>query len=89
MVIDEELLDCVRKAQHVVVFTGAGVSAESGIPTFRDAQTGLWTEYDAATLASPGGFRADPALVWGWYEWRRMGVLLAQPNIHVDAYRHP
>ena len=80
MVFNEELLDCIRKARHVVVFTGAGVSAESGIPTFRDAQTGLWTEYDAATLASPEGFRADPALVWGWYEWRRMGVLLAQPN---------
>ena len=80
MVIDEELLDCVRKAQHVVVFTGAGVSAESGIPTFRDAQTGLWAEYDAETLASPEGFRADPALVWGWYEWRRMKVLRAQAN---------
>jgi len=80
MVIDEELLDCVRKARHVVVFTGAGVSAESGIPTFRDAQTGLWTEHDAETLASPEGFRADPALVWGWYEWRRMKVLRAQAN---------
>jgi NAD-dependent deacetylase len=80
MVFDEKLLDCIRQAQHVVVFTGAGVSAESGIPTFRDAQTGLWTEYDAATLASPEGFRADPALVWGWYEWRRMKVLWAKPN---------
>jgi len=81
MVFNEELLDCIRKAQHVVVFTGAGVSAESGIPTFRDAQTGLWTEYDAETLASPEGFRADPALVWGWYEWRRMRALHAQPNL--------
>jgi NAD-dependent SIR2 family protein deacetylase len=52
----------------------------SGIPTFRDAQTGLWTEHDAVSLASPEGFRADPALVWGWYEWRRMKVLGAKPN---------
>ena len=80
MVIDGQLLDCIGQAEHVVVFTGAGVSAESGIPTFRDAQTGLWTEYDAATLASPEGFLADPALVWGWYEWRRMKVLQAKPN---------
>ena len=79
-VISSELLECVRKAQHITVCTGAGVSAESGIATFRAAQTGLWTEYDAATLASPEGFRVDPALVWGWYEWRRMKVLQAKPN---------
>jgi NAD-dependent deacetylase len=58
-----------------VVLTGAGVSAESGIPTFRDALTGLWANFDASRLASEGGFLADPPLVWGWYEWRRKKVL--------------
>jgi NAD-dependent deacetylase len=63
-----------------VIFTGAGVSAESGIPTFRDSLTGLWERFDAASLATPDAFEADPALVWGWYEWRRMKVLQARPN---------
>lgn len=76
----ESLVPTLRAARHAVAFTGAGVSAESGIPTFRDALTGLWTRYDAATLASPEGFRADPELVWGWYEWRRMKALQAEPN---------
>jgi NAD-dependent deacetylase len=80
IVFDLELLNALRKARHIVVFTGAGVSAESGIPTFRDAQTGLWEQFDATTLASPQGYRADKALVWGWYEWRRMKVLQAVPN---------
>jgi NAD-dependent deacetylase len=80
MQIPSALLSALRKARHAVVFTGAGVSAESGIPTFRDALAGLWTQYDAMQLASPEGFRADPALVWGWYEWRRMQVLRASPN---------
>ena len=70
----------LRDARHVVVFTGAGVSAESGIPTFRDALTGLWERFDASDLASADAFRRDPALVWGWYEWRRMMVMRAQPN---------
>lgn len=67
-------------AAHVVVFTGAGVSAESGIPTFRDALTGLWERFDPEALATPDAFRRNPALVWGWYEWRRMQVMRAQPN---------
>jgi NAD-dependent deacetylase len=70
----------LRHARHVVVFTGAGVSAESGIPTFRDALTGLWERFDASDLASADAFRRNPALVWGWYEWRRMMVMRAQPN---------
>lgn len=72
--------DRLREARHVVVFTGAGVSAESGIPTFRDALTGLWERFDPAELATADAFRRDPALVWGWYEWRRMKALQAQPN---------
>lgn len=70
----------LRSARHLVVLTGAGVSAESGIPTFRDALTGLWAQFDAQALATPEAFRHDPALVWGWYEWRRAKVLRAQPN---------
>lgn len=54
----------LREAQHVVVFTGAGASAESGIPTFRDALTGLWERFDPAQLATSEAFRADPALCW-------------------------
>lgn len=76
----EALIETLRNAEHVVVFTGAGVSAESGIPTFRDSLTGLWERFDAASLATPEAFRADPELVWGWYEWRRMKVLRAHPN---------
>lgn len=78
--ISDTLIDAVRNARDIVVFTGAGVSAESGIPTFRDSLTGLWERFDATSLATPDAFRADPALVWGWYEWRRMKVLQAQPN---------
>lgn len=74
------LLEALRNARHVVVFTGAGVSAESGVPTFRDRLTGLWERFDAASLATAEAFRADPALVWGWYEWRRSVVHRAQPN---------
>ena len=77
---EQKLLDALKTAKHIAVLTGAGVSAESGIPTFRDALTGLWAKYDAEQLASEKGFRADPALVWGWYEWRRHRVLQALPN---------
>lgn len=55
----------LRKAQHVVVFTGAGASVESGIPTFRDALTGLWERFNSAQLATPEAYRADPSLCWG------------------------
>src|SRR5450830_429729 len=78
--IPHDLVATLRKAQHVVVFTGAGVSAESGIPTFRDALTGLWERFDAEDLATPDAFRRDKELVWGWYEWRRMQVLRSIPN---------
>lgn len=80
MHFEPALLKRLRSAQQVVVFTGAGVSAESGIPTFRDALSGLWSQFDPALLASADGFAQDPALVWGWYEWRRMQALKAQPN---------
>ena len=72
--------DLLRQAEHVVVLTGAGISAESGIPTFRDSLTGLWERFDAEDLATPQAYRRDKELVWGWYEWRRMKVLLSKPN---------
>jgi len=68
------------KARHVCVLTGAGISAESGIPTFRDAQQGLWANYDPLDLATPEGFARDPELVWRWYESRREQVRRARPN---------
>ncbi len=74
------LADCLRKAQRVAVLTGAGISAESGVPTFRDAQTGLWARYRAEDLATPEAFARDPKLVWAWYAWRRERVIDAQPN---------
>lgn len=64
----------------VVVLTGAGVSAESGVPTFRDAQTGLWAQFDPRELATPDAFERDPHLVWKWYAWRRELVTRADPN---------
>src|SRR5690606_20466611 len=73
-------IDHLSRAQRVVVFTGAGVSAESGIPTFRDDMTGLWARFDPQRLATPDAFLADPELVWGWYEWRRARLGQVQPN---------
>lgn len=70
----------LRAARHVACLTGAGVSAESGIPTFRDPQTGLWARFDPQALATPQAFAAEPAWVWGWYEWRRSLVARAAPN---------
>lgn len=72
--------DHIAHARRVAVLTGAGISAESGIPTFRDATTGLWAKYDPMQLASEDGFRADPQLVWRWYAWRRGLVVDARPN---------
>lgn len=67
-------------ASSVVVFTGAGMSAESGIPTFRDALTGMWAHRDPMTLASPDGWAADPDLVWSWYADRAAHVRAVRPN---------
>lgn len=74
------LLEILRDAQHIVVLTGAGVSVESGIPTFRDAQTGLWARYRPQDLATPEAFVRNPKLVWDWYAWRRELVRKTQPN---------
>jgi NAD-dependent deacetylase len=63
-----------------MALTGSGISAESGVPTFRDAQTGLWARYDPQVLATPEAFARDPGLVWRWYVWRRDLVEGAEPN---------
>jgi NAD-dependent deacetylase len=63
-----------------MVVTGAGMSAESGVPTFRDAQHGLWARFRPEELATREAFEADPDTVWSWYEWRRDLVARAQPN---------
>lgn len=80
MTAQNQIIEALNAARHIVVLTGAGVSAESGIPTFRDPLTGLWQRFDPMELASAQAFRRNPALVWGWYEWRRMKVMQAQPN---------
>jgi len=80
MTIPEKLLQQLATAQRVTVLTGAGVSAESGVPTFRDAQTGLWEKYKPEELATPTAFRRNPRLVWEWYAWRRKLVADAKPN---------
>lgn len=76
----QEVAQKLRSAQRVVVLTGAGVSAESGVPTFRDAQTGLWAQYNPEDLATPYAFITNPKLVWDWYAWRRELVAQAMPN---------
>ncbi len=68
-----------RDVKSVAVLTGAGVSAESGVPTFR-GEDGLWRRYRAEDLASPQAFRSNPTLVWEWYDWRRRLIANCQPN---------
>lgn len=74
------LVDRLAGARRVAALTGAGVSAESGVPTFRDAQSGLWARYRPEELATAAAFESDPATVWSWYEWRRDLVAAARPN---------
>jgi NAD-dependent deacetylase len=74
------LIEALRDARAVVGLTGSGISAESGVPTFCEAQSGLWERYDPQQLATPQAFARDPRLVWEWYEWRRKLVTEAEPN---------
>lgn len=74
------VLDLARAARRVTVLTGAGMSAESGVPTFRDAQSGLWERFDPAELATPGAWARDAELVWAWYAWRSVLVRAVEPN---------
>jgi len=80
MEIPTRLIESLQSAKRVTVLTGAGISAESGVPTFRDAQTGLWARYRPEELAMPEAFRRNPKLVWEWYARRRERVAQANPN---------
>lgn len=74
------LLDILQQARRAVFLTGSGVSAESGVPTFRDALTGQWSRFRPEDLATPEAFERDPQRVWDWYRDRRLGVAAVQPN---------
>lgn len=80
----DEAVRLIDNAERIAVLTGAGTSAESGIPTFRDALTGLWARFDPLELATPEAFERDPKLVWDWYAERRRKVRECRPN---DGHR--
>ena len=90
----EQVRRWLAAARRVAVLTGAGMSAESGVPTFRDAQTGLWAKFDPLQLATEEAFLANPATVWDWYAFRREMVAKVEPNaghraLAAFAQRHP
>jgi NAD-dependent deacetylase len=76
----EKAARLIRTSAKIAILTGAGVSKESGVPTFRDAMDGLWAQYDPQQLATPQAFNENPSLVWDWYQFRRGLVNQAQPN---------
>lgn len=76
----EKVQAWLHEAKHIVVLTGAGMSAESGVPTFRDTHTGYWAQFDPQEMASEPGFRAHPERVWRWYSYRRELIGQVQPN---------
>jgi NAD-dependent deacetylase len=75
----QDLTPILKSSKSLFVLTGAGISAESGIPTFR-GKDGLWKNYSATDLATPEAFERDPAFVWEWYMWRREIISRAKPN---------
>ncbi len=78
--VTEEVREALRGARRVLVLSGAGMSAESGVATFRDARTGLWEEFDPTQLATPEAWASDPPFVWAWYAWRMRLVRDVEPN---------
>ena len=76
----QKTADLIRQSERICILTGAGISSESGIPTFRDKQTGLWENHRAEDLANINAFHRDPKFVWGWYQWRRGQVADKRPN---------
>src|SRR5438270_12651061 len=74
------LIESLRAAKKIVALTGAGISSESGLATFRDAQTGLWSKFRPEELATAEAFQRDPKFVQDWYAWRRENALKAKPN---------
>jgi NAD-dependent deacetylase len=92
--VSDPVRQWVREARAIVLLSGAGMSAESGVPTFRDAQTGLWAKFRPEQLATEAAFRADPGMVWDWYQLRRAMIRQVAPNaghVAVAAFqqRHP
>ena len=75
----EQAREWIKNASKIAVLTGAGISAESGVPTFRGDQ-GLWKQHKPEELATPEAFLRDPRLVWEWYDWRRQSIANALPN---------
>lgn len=80
MQFNHEVLQRLRQAQRIIFFTGSGVSAESGIPTFRNSHNAFWVDFDTSTFATEFGFCANPAKVWQWYNERRKELTRLQPN---------
>ena len=80
-----KVIEAIQMARAVVILTGAGVSAESGIATFRDKAEGLWAKYNPEDLATPQAFKRDPQLVSRWYEWRMRSCENCKPNPGHDA----
>jgi NAD-dependent deacetylase len=78
--IPSAVIDILRGARRLTVLTGAGISAESGVPTFRDALTGLWSNFKPEELATPEAFLRNPKVVWEWYAWRRELLTKVEPN---------
>ncbi|PJF20436.1 MAG: NAD-dependent protein deacylase, partial [Phototrophicales bacterium] len=76
----QQAAKAIHNAKKIAVLTGAGVSKESGVPTFRDALDGLWAKYNPEELATPFAFQQNPKLVWDWYQFRRELVGKAKPN---------
>lgn len=76
-----KLVQALRIARRVTVLTGAGISSESGAPTYRDPQEGLWSRFRPEDLANAAAFRRNPKLVWDWYAWRRCLVSQTAPNL--------
>jgi NAD-dependent deacetylase len=83
--VEQELIERLQSATRVLTVTGAGISAESGVPTFRDAQKGLWSKYRPEELATPQAFAQNPKLVWDWYSSRRDQLREIEPNAGHEA----
>jgi NAD-dependent deacetylase len=79
--ITKEINEILSSSQHIAVFTGAGISAESGIPTFRDVENGIWENVDLHKVATESGYKKDPVFGWNWYEWARNEVATKSPNL--------
>lgn len=79
-ILTDQSLQLLQDCRRLLVLSGAGISAESGIPTFREAQTGLWAQYSPADLATPEAFAEHPERIWAWYQWRRNLIARGGPN---------